>query len=190
MSANVSDIQAEDTQLLQAVDLHLFLVDRPVHPELFRHFADYRVSQSRYHADVWITGLSHVLTVTSGADSLTEVIAPESELLPARGIISRFRIKGERDLEKECHEGWNYMASTQVESMDEPLYKSVHIDLVKHADKRGWFRPYEQWADGELVPFTYIDYEARDGEFHLHAFHAFPHECTIVKTQTIIELPD
>ena len=43
----------------QVVDLNLFLFDRPVHPELFRHYADYRVQQGRYHADIWIIGLSH-----------------------------------------------------------------------------------------------------------------------------------
>lgn len=182
-------MELESAPVLHSVDLHLILVDRPLHPELFRHFADYRVSQTRYHADVWITGLSHVVTVASGMRSLTEVVAPEPEMLPARGVLSRFKIKGERDLEKECGSDWNYMVSTQVETMDEPLYKSVHLDLVKYADKRGWYCPYEQWAEGDLVPFSYIDYEARDREFHLHAFHAFPRECTLVKTQTIIELP-
>src|SRR5690606_18650981 len=122
-------MELERASVLQSVDLHLFLADRPLHPELFRHFADYRVSQTRYHADVWITGLSHVVTVTFGHRSLTEVIAPEPEMLPARGILTRFRLKGERDFERECPEGWNYMLSTQVEAMDEPLYKSVHLDL-------------------------------------------------------------
>ncbi len=175
--------------VLQSADLHLFLLDRPVHPELFRHYADFRVTQTRYIADVWITGLSHVVTVSAGGRSLTEIIAPEQDLLPGRGVLNRFRIKGERDLERECPDGWNYMVSTQVETMDEPLFKSVHTDLIKHADKRGWFRAYEAWAEGEMVPFSYIDYEARDGEFHVHAFHSFPQECTLVKTQTIFELP-
>jgi hypothetical protein len=172
----------------QSADLHLFLYDRPLHPELFRHFADYRVAQARYHADVWIVGLSHVVTVTAGPHSLTELIAVDSDVLPTRGVLTRFRLKGERDLERTAPNGWHYMLSSQIETMEEPLYKSVHGDLVRHAARRGWFCAYEQWADGDMAPFTYIDHEARDGEFHVHAFHAFPHERTIVKTQTIFEL--
>ena len=38
------------------------------------------------------------------------------------------------------------------------------------------------------VPLT-IKRLFRDAEFHVHAFHAYPHERTIVKTQSIIELP-
>lgn len=172
----------------QAVDLNLFLYDRPLHPELFRHYADFQVKQHRYHADIWIVGLGHVVTVTSAEGTLTELLSADSELLPTRGVLTRFRLKGERDLERQAPTGWHYLVSSQVETMEEPLYKSVHNDLIRHAAKRGWFYPFDQWADGELVPFTYMDHEARDGEFHVHAFHAFPQERTLVKTQTIFEI--
>src|SRR5262245_61091176 len=172
-----------------AGDLNLFLFDRPLHPELFRHYANYRVNQVRYHADIWFVGLSHVVTVTSGQRSLTELVCTDSDVLPARGILTRFRMKGERDLERRSPDGWHYMVSSQVETMDDALFKSVHFDLIKHAGKRGWYFAFEQWADGDMVPFSYIDHEAWDGQFHLHAFHSFPQERTVVKTQTIFELP-
>lgn len=173
----------------QSVDLNLFLFDRPLHPELFRLYGSYRVTQGRYVADLWLVGLGHVVTVSAGASCLVEAVANDSDVLPSRGVLTRFRMKGERDLERRSPDGWHYMVSTQVETMDEPLYKSVHWDLLKHAAKRGCLCRYDQWADGDMVPFSYVDYEARDAEFHVHAFHAFPHERTVVKTQTIIELP-
>lgn len=181
---NVSSVAQQ-----QAVDLHLFLFDRPLHPELFQHYGDFRVAQGKYHADIWIVGLSHVVTLTCGHRSLTELVSPERETLPTRGVLSRFRLKGERDHEKRSADGWLYMVSSQVETMDEALYKSVHFDLQRHAGKRGWYHPHEEWADGDMVPFTHIDTEARDREFHVHAFHAYPQERTLIKTQSIIELP-
>jgi hypothetical protein len=173
----------------QAVDLNLYLYDRALHPELFRHFLKMRVSQTRYHADISIIGLGHVVTVHCGVRSVTELIAGESDVLPSRGVLTRFRMKGERDLEKQIGDGWQYLISTQVETMEEPLFKAVHSDLYKHASKRDGFVPYEQWADGDMAPFSYIDHEARDREFHVHAFHSFPAERTIVKTQSIFEMP-
>lgn len=174
---------------LQALELNLFVFDRSLHPELFQHFADYRVSQGRYYADIWIIGLGHVVTINAGRKCLTELLARESETIPTRGVLTRFRLKGERDHERQTSDGWNYLVSTQVETMDEALYKSVHNDLLRHTEKRGWFHSYDSWAEGELAPFTYIDHEARDREFHVHAFHAYPQERTLVKTQSIIELP-
>lgn len=175
--------------VLQAGDMHLFLLDRALHPELFRQYSVHRESQARYHADIWLTGLSHVVTVSAGQRSLTELIGADNELLPSRGILTRFRMKGERDIERRSPDGWHYMCSTQVETMDEPLYKSVHVDLMRHSGKRGYFASFDQWSDGDMAPFSYVDTEARDSEFHVHAFHAFPTERTVVKTQTIIELP-
>ncbi|MCH8806524.1 MAG: DUF2617 family protein [Planctomycetes bacterium] len=173
----------------QAVDLSLFLYDRPLHPELFTHHADYRVEQSRYRADIWILGLSHLVTVSSGPLVLTELVYRDSDVLPTRGVLTRFRLKGERDHERTSDDDLRYMVSSQVEMMDEPLYKSVHNDLLRHASKRGWLYTYDQWAEGDLAPFSYIDHEARDGEFHIHAFHAFPQERTLIKSQSIFELP-
>lgn len=172
----------------QAGDLALYLYDRPLHPELFRHFHDFRVTQTRYHADIWLIGLAHVVTVTAGNRSMTEIIAPESDVYPSRGVLTRFRLKGERDLEKPGPEGWHYLVSTQVEQMDEPLYKAVHMDLLRHASRRKCFVSYDHVGDGDMSPFSYVDHEARDREFHVHAFHAFPAERTIVKTQTIVEM--
>lgn len=173
----------------QSVDLHLYAFDRPLHPELFRQYAAHRVRQTRYHADVWFVGLGHVVTVTFGSRSFCEFVGQHNDVLPTRGVVTHFRMKGERDLEKRSTEGWHYLVSSQVEQMDDALYKSVHHDLVKHAAKRGWFVSFDRPADGDATPFSYVDTEARDGEFHVHAFHAFPLERTIVKTQSIIELP-
>ncbi|MFO0839325.1 MAG: DUF2617 family protein [Phycisphaerae bacterium] len=174
----------------QAVDLNLVVFDRGLHPELFRHYADYQVQQGRYRAQIWLVGLGHVVTVNCDNTSVSELIAADNDLLPTRGVITRFRLKGERDLERKTPEGWIYLISTQVETMDEALYKSVHHDLVRHAQKRGWYYAFEQWGEGEMTPFSYLDHEARDREFHVHAFHAFPAERTIVKTQTIFEMPE
>jgi hypothetical protein len=172
----------------QALDLNHFLFDRPLHPELFRHYADYRIGQGRYQAEFWLVGLSHVVTVTSGPRCLTELIAPESDDLPQRGLVTRFRLKGERDHERRCPNGWFYMISSQVETMEEHLFKSVHSDLLRHAQKRGWLHQFKEWAEGDMAPFTYIDHEARDAELHVYAYHTFPAERTLVKTQSIFEL--
>lgn len=190
MTERIINKPESDALALHTVDLNLYVFDRPLHPELFPHYAAYRVSQGRYHADVSIIGLGHLVTVSTSEGCLTELLSRPSESLPSRGILTRFRLKGERDHERTTPDNWVYLVSTQVEQMDEALYKSVHFDLLRHAEKRGRLVTYENTGvDSELTPFTYVDHEARDSEFHVHAFHAFPHERTLVKTQSIIEVP-
>ena len=59
---------------------------------------------------------------------------------------------------------------------------------MNHSPRRRENASVSSWSDGELVPFSYIDHEARDSEFHVHAFHAFPEELTLLKTQSIFEI--
>ena len=69
----------EQSQLKQRIDdLQFYLFQRPLHPELFRINQVKRVEQRRYTAEIWIVGLSHVVTVQYGKDCLTELITDET----------------------------------------------------------------------------------------------------------------
>ena len=80
------------------------------------------------------------------------------------------------------------MMSFQVETMSPAVYSKTHPDLARSGGRRGLFVPFPMWMTRSLTPFTYIDYEAKPNELHVCAFHAFPADLTIVKTQSIFEL--
>ncbi len=67
------------------------------------------------------------------------------------------------------------------------LFPPTHRDLLRYAQRRGIHKAFDEWQYEGMAPFTFIDYEAREREFHVHAYHAFPIERTIVKTQSIFE---
>lgn len=177
-------------QTQQRIDeLHFYLYQRPVHPELFRIHQVKQVQQRRYHAEVWIVGLAHVVSVQCGKHCLTELIADESEMLPKLGLAISFRFRGERDHSQTFDNGMKYILSTQVERMTPNLFPSSHRDLLHYAQTRGMFQSFDEWESGGLAPFTFIDYEAREREFHVHAYHVFPDEMTLLRTQSIFEVP-
>ena len=169
-------------------DLHFCLYQRAIHPELFHIDRVKRVEQPRYQAEVWIVGLAHVVTVQAGGQVLTELIADDTELLPKGGLVTSFRFRGERDHSQSFSEDLKYILSTQVEKMTPQLFPATHRDYVHYAQNRGLFVSFEQWTHEGLAPFTFIDLDARDHEIHVHAFHAFPEELTLLKTQSIFEV--
>jgi hypothetical protein len=168
-------------------ELHFSLYQRALHPELFHIYLAKRVEHRLYNAEIWIVGLAHVVTVEFRDGSLTEVVAEPSELLPRAGLANTFRFRGERDYSQTFPGGLQYILSTQVERMTANLFPATHRDLTADGQRRGLFQSFEDWTENEFVPFTLMDYEARDAEFHVHAFHVFPSELTIVKTQSIFE---
>jgi Protein of unknown function DUF2617 len=176
-------------QTCQSVDeLHFSLFQRGLHPELFHIYQVKRVEQRRYSAEVWIVGLAHVVSVQYGDQHLSEVVAEPSDLFPKSSVANSFRFRGERDYSQSFADGFRYILSSQVERMSPNLFPSTHRDLQRYAQRRGMYVPFEDWGHEGLVPFSLVDYEAREREFHVHAFHVFPQERTILKTQSIFEI--
>jgi len=179
----------EQGQTKQRIDdLHFYLYERPLHPELFHIHQVRHVEQRRYHAEIWIVGLAHAVTVQLGKQCVTELIAGPSELLPKGGLVTSFRFRGERDHAHSFTSGVRYILSSQVERMSSNLFPSSHRDLVRYGEKRGMFQSFDEWESDGLSPFTFIDFEAREREFHVHAYHAFPEGQTLLKTQSIFEI--
>ena len=169
-------------------DLHFCLYQRAIHPELFHIHRVKRIEQPRYQAEIWVVGLAHVVAVQTGTVILTELVTEDTELLPKVGLATSFRFRGERDHSQAFSDDVKYILSTQVERMAPQLYPATHRDYVHYAQNRGLYVPFEEWTHDGLTPFTFVDFDARDHEFHVHAFHAFPEELTLLKTQSIFEI--
>jgi len=97
-------------------------------------------------------------------------------------------LRGEKDHECKRAEGINYMMNFQVESMSPAVYSKTHHDLARLGSRRGLLVPFPTWMARSLTPFSYIDYDAKPNELHVFAFHAFPQDLTVIKTQSIFEL--
>ena len=188
MSSEEPGLEIGET-LQRVADLKFALYHRPLHPELFRIHQSRHIERGSYQADIWVIGLSHVLTVQSAGRCVAEVTTDDLEVLPQNGLVTSFQFRGERDHMEEFDDGIRYILSTQVERMNQNLFHASHRDLLNYGSSRGMLVSFNEWAGGEeLVPFSFIDFEARDREFHVQAFHSFPADYTIIKTQSIVEV--
>ena len=78
------------------------------------------------------------------------------------------------------------MTDFQVEKMSESVYARSQADLKKFARNRGMYVKFPQIESSDLMPFSYVDFEARRNELHVHTFHGYPEQGTIIKTQSLI----
>ena len=168
-------------------ELAFSLYQRPLHPELFNIYEKRQLKTEKYEALIWATGCSHVISVFVNDLCLSELISSPTQLLPRRGLVERFQFKGQRNHKCTLARGLSYMTDFQVEKMSANLYRQSHIDLEKFAHNRGIFVKFPQHAVAGLQPFSYIDFEARKDELHVHAFHAYPDQVTIIKTQSLFD---
>ena len=177
-------------QTLQRVaELKFVLYNRTLHPELFRIHKSKHVERAAYQAEIWVTGLSHVVTVHSAGRYSTEVTTDDIDVLPHNGMVTNFQFRGERDHMETFDDGLQFILSTQVERMTQNLFHASHRDLLRYAETRGLLVEHNEWAENDgLTPFSFVDFEPRDKEFHVQAFHVFPADYSILKTQSIVEV--
>ena len=168
-------------------ELSFSLFQRPLHPELFNIYNKRHLKTDKYETIIWATGCSHVVSVFANDVCLTELISAPGQMLPKRGLVERFRFSGQKNHKCTLSRGLSYMTDFQVEKMSPNLYRKSHIDLERFAKNRGMFVRFPELTTGGLEPFSYIDFEARRDELHIHAFHAFPDQVTIIKTQSIFD---
>lgn len=171
----------------RSTELSFFLYRRALHPELFHIFLDKHIEYGNFQADIWVTGLGHLVTFQSNGVLVTELTAPPSELLTDRNLVTQFRFRGERDFQYRFNENVRYIFSSQIEDTTEHIFRTTYRDLARYAKQRGLYVPYTQWATNGLDPFSFIDYEMRLNELHIHAYHAFPGEWRFLRTQSIFE---
>jgi len=168
--------------------LRFYLYSRPLHPELFEIYHDHHIVNRSYEAQLWVTGCSHVISFHRPDQTLVEATADAGAMLPKRGLILELPFRGEKDHEGQRVGNISYMMNFQVESMSPAVYTKTHHELARMGARRGLFVPFPTWRSRALTPFTYIDYDAKPNSLHVFAFHAFPEDLTIVKTQSLFEL--
>ena len=167
--------------------LSFSLYQRPMHPELFNIYNKRHLKTKNYETIIWDTGCAHVISVFSKDNCLTELISAPGQMLPKRGLIERFGFNGQKNHKCTISRNLSYTTNFQVEKMSPSLYRQSYIDLESFARNRGIFIKFPESSVEELIPFSYIDFEARRDELHVHTFHAYPDQVTIIKTQSLFD---
>jgi hypothetical protein len=168
-------------------DLVFHLYGRPLHPELFDILSVRKIRREDYELTVRITRTGHVISWENRNVHLTEVAAAMDQPLPEKRRLLHHRLRGEHSSTLACAHGVHYQMSFQVEVLPEEIFLHVHDEILADGSKRGIlhnFQPHHRLA---VAPLGFVSVEARAGCLFLSAFHTFPDEHTVVKTQSLIE---
>jgi hypothetical protein len=171
----------------RVADLLFQLYGRPLHPELFEILAQRKIRREDYELTVRITRTGHVVSWENADVHLTEVAAAADQPLPEKRRLLNYRLRSEHSDTLRCAHGINYQMSFQVEVLPPEIFLHVHDEILADGSKRGIlhnFQPHHRLA---LAPLGFVAVEARPGCLFLSAFHTFPEEYTVVKTQSLIE---
>ena len=137
---------------------------------------------------VAITSGGHVVTWRHGGLTLTEVATGVGQPLPQRRRLLSHRIGAERSDRVTCRGGATYQTCFQLESIAPELFWSFQEELVTAGSRRGLFHRFESGGRLSLGAVSWIDVETRPRGMIVQAFHTFPDDLAIVKSQSLFEV--
>jgi hypothetical protein len=173
----------------RASELVFQLYGRVLHPELFDVCATRSIDRGDYSASIVITGFGHVLTWRRDGLTLTEVATAAGEPLPLKRRLLSHRIGGERSDRLECRGGARYQTCFQLERADAEVFWTLQQELAVSGTKRGLLHRFESPGRMALGAVSWIDVETRPRSLLVQAFHTFPDDLAIVKSQSLFEWP-
>jgi hypothetical protein len=168
-----------------AVSVHLFR--RPIHPELIETLACREVRREDYVLTVRITPAGHAISWQARDTHLTELTAARGQPLPGRGRVWRHRFGGEQTDAFRASPVIAYQMSAQAESLPPELFSRIHEELLADGRTRGLLHLLYPHNRLGLSPLGFVTADARSGCLVINTFHTFPADCTVLKTQTLIE---
>ena len=173
----------------KVTELTFQLYGRSLHPELFQIHKSHTVERSGYRAKIDVTSAGHVVTWRFGGLTLTEVAASVQHPLPERRRLLAYKLRGERTDRVECCGGVVYQTGFQLEAVAPEVFWTFQQELAIDSLRRGLLHRFDASGRMALGALSYINVETRNRSMLVQAFHTFPDDYAIVKSQSLFELP-
>ncbi len=162
---------------------------RPLHPELFQTLCSRTIDRGDYQAKIDITSAGHVVTWRYAGLTLTEVATSAQTPLPTRRRLMYHRLRGQRDDGIDCRGGISYKMSFQLEPIEPEIFWNYQQELALDGLRQGMLHRFDSSGRTALGALSYINIETRSRQLLVQAFHTFPDDYAIVKTQSLFKLP-
>jgi hypothetical protein len=165
------------------------LYGRSLHPELFEVHRSRQIERGGYTATVQITNAGHIVTWQYDGITLAEVAASAQHPLPQRRRLMSHRLKGKCTDELECRGGVHYQVEFSLEPVERETFWTYQKELTQAGTRDGLLHCFESSGRFGLGALSYINLESRDRSLKVQAFHTFPDDYAIVKSQSVFSLP-
>jgi hypothetical protein len=169
-------------------DLSFQVFGRTIHPDWFQVRCHQRYSQTGWEADVRIVEGGHVVTWSCGAIRLTEVLVGAETTLPEPGLLYHSSVRHERSTSVRPGSRAEYQTCFAVERIDAEVFTHLSDELLLDAARPGLLHRFRGSNRMAPTPVSRIYVEARARGLSIQAFHTFPDERAIVRTQSLFEI--
>ena len=172
----------------KVAELVFHLYARSLHPELFEVYGTRSVQRGDYSAKIDITSAGHVVTWRCQGMTLTEVAAAANHPLPKKRRIVCCSLRGQRSDRLKYRGSVNYHFNFSLEPVEPEIFWTYQKELSLDEPRDGIIHRFDSSGRIALGAMSYINIESRNRSLLVRAFHTFPDDYAIVKSQSLFEV--
>ena len=172
----------------KVAELAFQVYGRSLHPELFDIFETRSIERGEYKATIGITRDGHVITFEHNHMVLAEVAAASTQPLPRRRRLLSRKLVGEHCESLSCKGGVHYQTSFQLEEVSPDIFWSFQQELARDSELKGMVHAFNNSNRVQTGALSYINIETRQNRLLVQAFHTFPEDYAIVKSQSVFTI--
>jgi len=168
-------------------DLVLRVFERRLHPEFFDSLAAIPIRTPHYIAEIRLCPAGHLLWIQTPRGHLTEIITEGQHPLSQQNSALTLRLRGGRT-HTQTFGSLVYNVAFQVEQLSPEVFLQVHDELSMDALRSEL--TIRLGSSSRMAPaaISLMTHEVLGKSLSVHAYHTFPEECVVVKTQTLLEI--
>jgi len=168
-------------------DVVFRLYERPLHPEFFEVLNSRTLTRDGYTLSVRLTRTGHVLSWNDGHVHLEEVTATGEMGLPELGRRLAHDFHSSRDGRCDLPGGIRYRISSQLEVLPLEQFLHFHEEMLQEGSRKGMVFHCKTGNRLGPSPLGVVIVQTVSSGLSTSAFHTFPEELAIIKTQSLIE---
>jgi len=172
-----------------AFELAFRLYDRAIHPELFDIRATKKIDGAGWKAAISICAGGHVIALQTPTGVATELAIPARLMTPDRGLAAGHRLGASRDWTVPLNCGVHAHFSAHVDAVDAVAFRNIEQELTLDARSSAISFRFPGAGRLQAGPLSVIRAEPLAHGVMFHAFHTFPDNSAVLRTQSLYELP-
>ncbi|MCH2202959.1 MAG: DUF2617 family protein [Fuerstiella sp.] len=168
-------------------DMVLRTYERPLHPELFESVRSCSFSVGGQRATVCLGMSGHMLVFRTDDKTLTEVATTREHSLPEHLKVIHRRLIGYRTHMIDLP-GVRYHCSYQLEHVPVDIYLQLHREMEADAKHAALAITVPGATNHSPDCISQLKCDVLTEGLVVHAFHTFPENTAVLRTQTLFEL--
>jgi hypothetical protein len=109
-------------------------------------------------------------------------------VLPEPGLLFHCRLRHERSTHLQPGGVIEYQSCMDVERVAPEIFRHLCEEMTLNPSRTGLFHRFRSANRLAPPPISHLHVDAGAASLSIHAFHTFPDECAIVRTQSLFEL--